>query len=389
MRGSIREKSKGSWQIQIYTGTGPDGKPRRHFETVRGRKGDAQRRLTELLSSLDKGVYTPPGRLTVAEHLNQWLKDYVRPNLSPRTTEGYEHICHHHFVPYLGNMRLNELKPEHLQHYYSEKLSNGLSAQTVRHHHTCLHKALQTALEWGLLARNPADAVRPPRAQGTEMKTWDEDEITTFLEAARQTPYFALYHTALFTGMRRSELLALRWCDLDLLLCKIYVTRSLHVLIGGQVTIRQPKTAKGKRMIDLSPLATSVLREYREKQQLDRTMLGVPLKDDDLVFSDHEGKPLLPNTVTHNWIKLVRHTGLKPIRLHDARHSHASLMLKQGTHPKIVQERLGHSSISITLDTYSHVAPGLQEAATARFDQAFTTKYNERGKGVAEKITPI
>lgn len=227
-------------------------------------------------------------------------------------------------------MRLNELKPEHLQHYYSEKLPNSLSAQTVRHHHTCLHKALQTAVEWGLLARNPADAVRPPRAQGIEMQTWDSDEITTFLKATRQTPYFALYHTALFTGMRRSELLALRWCDLDLLLCKIYVTLSLHMLIGGQVIIRQPKTAKGKRMIDLSPLAASVLREHREKQQLDRAMLGVPLKEDDLVFSDLEGKPLLPNTVTHNWIKLVRRTGLKPIRLHDARHSHASLMLKKG-----------------------------------------------------------
>jgi len=157
------------------------------------------------------------------------------------------------------------------------------------------------------------------------------------------------------------------------------------VLIGGKVIIRQPKTAKGKRMIDLSPLATSVLREHREKQQLDRAMLGVPLKDDDLVFSDFEGKPLLPNTVTHNWIKLVRRTGLKPIRLHDARHSHASLMLKQGTHPKIVQERLGHSSISITLDIYSHVAPGLQEAAAARFDQAFTARYNEHEKEAANK----
>jgi integrase len=319
------------------------------------------------------------------EYLERWLSDYVRPNLSPRTAEGYEHICQHHFIASLGNVTLNGLKPEHLQHYYSEKLSNGLSAQTVRHHHTCLHKALQTAVEWGLLARNPADAVRPPRAHGIEMQTWDSDEITTFLEAARKTPYFALYHTALFTGMRRSELLALRWCDLDLLLCKVYVTRSLHVLIGRQVIIRQPKTAKGKRMIDLSPLATTVLKEHREKQQLDRAMLGVPLKDDDLVFSDLEGKPLLPNTVTHNWIKLVRRTGIKPIRLHDARHSHASLMLKQGTHPEVVQERLGHASIQVTLDIYSHVAPGLQEAAAARFDQAFTARYNEHEKEAARK----
>jgi integrase len=385
-RGYIRQRSKGVYNIAVSLGKDVKTKKYRYqWTTVRGTEKDAKRKLTELLHQVDTGTLIQSGKIRLELFLQDWLKDYVLPNLSPRTAEGYEHICQHHFIPSLGNVTLNCLKPEHLQHYYSEKLSNGLSAQTVRHHHTCLHKALQTAVEWGLLARNPADAVRPPRAQGIEMRTWDSDEITTFLEAARQTPYFALFHTALFTGMRRSELLALRWCDLDLLLCKVYVTRSLHVLIGGQVVIRQPKTAKGKRMIDLSPLATSVLREYREKQQLDRAMLGKSLTDNDLVFSDTDGKPLLPNTVTHNWIKLVRRTGLKPIRLHDARHSHASLMLKQGTHPKVVQERLGHASIQVTLDIYSHVAPGLQEAAAARFDQAFTARYNEHEKEAANK----
>ena len=385
MRGCIVKRGKNSYSIKISVGKDANsGKYKYQWTTVKGNKKEAEKRLSELLNQLDNGTFMKPGKTTLAEYLERWLKDYVQPNLAPRTSEGYGHIMRHRLIPALGNVTLTSLKPEHLQHYYSEKLSNGLSAQTVRHHHTCLHKALQTAVEWGLLARNPADAVRPPRAQGIEMQTWDEDEIFKFLEAARQTPYFALYHTALFTGMRRSELLGLRWCDLDLLLCKVYVTRSLHVLIGGQVIIRQPKTAKGKRMIDLSPLAASVLREHREKQQLDRAMLGAPLKDDDLVFSNLEGKPLLPNTVTHAWIKLVRRIGIKPIRLHDARHSHASLMLKQGTHPKIVQERLGHSSISITLDTYSHVAPGLQEAAAARFDQAFTVRYNEHEKEAVE-----
>ena len=230
-----------------------------------------------------------------------------------------------------------------------------------------------------------ADGVDVPRVKRTEMQTWDEDEISSFLETIRHTRYFAFFHTALFTGMRRSELLALRWCDLDLILCQIYVSRSLHVLRGGQVIIRQPKSAKGRRMIALSPLTASVLREHQEKQALERVMLGKHLIGEDLVFSDTEGAPLLPNSVTHAWIKFVRRTGVKTIRLHDARHTHASLMLKQGTHPKIVQERLGHASISITLDTYSHVAPGLQEAAAARFDQAFTARYNEHGKEITTK----
>ena len=203
------------------------------------------------------------------------------------------------------------------------------------------------------------------------------------LEAAKATPYYALFYLAIFTGMRRSELLALRWCDVDLLLCQIYVTRTLHHLRNGEIVFRAPKTAKGRRMIALSPSTIIVLREHREKQELARAMLGISLKDDDLVFSQLDGKPLLPSTVTHAWIKMVRRTGLEGVRLHDARHSHASLMLKQGTHPKIVSERLGHANIGITLDTYSHILPGLQEAAADRFDKMVTPR---REKEAVEKF---
>jgi integrase len=201
------------------------------------------------------------------------------------------------------------------------------------------------------------------------MHTMNEDDLHTFLEAAKKTPYYVLFYMALFTGMRRSELLALRWCDVDLLLCQVYVTRSLHHLRTGEIVIRTPKTAKGRRMVMLSPSAALLLQEHRDKQEAQRAMLGIPIKDDDLVFSDLEGKPLLPDTVSHVWAKLVKRTGLEGIRFHDARHTHASLMLKQGVHPKVVQERLGHATISTTLDLYSHVAPGLQEAAAAGFDK--------------------
>jgi integrase len=203
-----------------------------------------------------------------------------------------------------------------------------LSAQTVRHHHTALHKALQTAVEWGLLGRNVADAVRPPRAQRPEMHTWEEDDVTRFLKAAKDTPYYALFYTALFTGMRRSELLALRWQDVDLLLSQIYVSRSLHQLRDGSFVFRQPKTAKARRTVALPPSAILVLNEHREKRKLDRAMLGTPLTDDDLVFSHLNGKPIRPNTVTRAWTVLAAHAGVKVIRLHDARHTHASLMLK-------------------------------------------------------------
>jgi len=176
--------------------------------------------------------------------------------------------------------------------------------------------------------------------------------------------------------MRRSELLALRWQDVDLLLLQVSINRSLHQVKGGRTVIRQPKTEKSRRLIALTPSTASLLHEYRHSQNILRESLGYPkLTETDFVFCQHDGKPFLPNTITHNWIKLVRRAGLSGIRLHDARHTHASLMLKQGVHPKIVQERLGHSSIQITLDTYSHVAPGLQQKATETFDRIILPKH--------------
>jgi len=303
---------------------------------------------------------------------------------------------HKHLIPGLGNIALTQLKPEHLQRYYAGKLSagrcdgkGGLSPRTVRHHHVTLHDAIEHAVKWGLLSRNPVDAVSPPRYQRPVWHTLSEDDINTLLEGAKDTSYYALFYLALFTGMRRSELLALRWCDVDLLLCQVHVTRTLHHLRNGGIVFRAPKTDKGRRMVALSPSAALVLAEHRERQEGTRVMLGVPLKDDDLLFSALNGQPLLPDTVTHTWIKLVRRVGLAGIRLHDARHSHASLMLKAGVHPKIVQERLGHASIQITLDTYSHVTPGLQEAAAARFDELVAPKRKSEAKNGSPPKGPL
>jgi len=241
-----------------------------------------------------------------------------------------------------------------------------------------IHKALQTAIKWGLVNRNVADGVDVPRARHKEMQTWDEYEVTRFLEAAKASPYYALFHTALFTGMRRSELLGLQWRDTAF--GQLSVNRSLHQLKDGTYVFTQPKSAKSRRTIALSPSSVLTLTEYKEKQEGIRVILGTPLKDDDLVFSTVEGKPLRPNTISRAWVMLAARAGVKVIRLHDARHTHASLMLKQGVHPKIVQERLGHASIQITLDTYSHVAPGLQQAAAEGFDKLVSPMYNNSSK---------
>lgn len=273
---------------------------------------------------------------------------------------------------------LTQLKPQHLQQFYSDKLATGLSNRTVQIMHFTLHKSLQNAVKTGILMRNPMDAVDCPKIQHHEMKVMTESDIHLFLEMARPTEYYSLFYTLLFTGLRRSEALALRWCDVDLVFMQISVTRTMQYLSqaepGKRISFKQPKTEKSRRLVSLSPSTCIILREHREQQEAMRQSLGMTLSDDDLVFAHYDGTPLLPSSITHAWIKLVRRCGLTGVRLHDARHTHASLLLKQGVHPKIVQERLGHSGIAITLDLYSHVAPGLQQAAASKFDDIVLPK---------------
>ena len=215
---------------------------------------------------------------------------------------------------------------------------------SVHYLHTVIHKAFTDGSKVGTASRNVADGVDVPKAKRTEMQTWDANEIDHFLAVVKESnsPYYALFFLALFTGARRGELLALRWSDVDLLLCQLSINRSLHQLRDRSYVFTQPKTAKSRRTVALPPSAIRVLSEHHNKQSELRLQLGIPLSEQDLVFARYDGKPLRPNSVPRAWAIIVQSAGVKFIRLHDARHTHASLMLKQGIHPKIVQERLGH-----------------------------------------------
>jgi integrase len=385
MRGCIRKRGKDSYSIAVSLGRdAATGKYKYVWMGVKGTKREAEKRLSELLHRLDTGAFVSPSKTTVADYLRRWLQEYVRPNLSPRGFERYESIARVHLIPDLGAIALTQLRPEHLQRQYASKLGKGLSPRSVRYQHVVLHKALETAMKWGLVVRNVADGVDVPRSRRKDMQTWSEFEVRHFLEVAKDSPYYALFHTALYTGMRRGELLALRWRDVGVQ--EIHVNRTLHQLRDGSYVFTEPKSAKSRRTIDLSPSSILTLAEHRERQEGVRTVMGIPQTQDDFVFSTLEGKPLRPNTVSRAWTMLAARAGLRAIRLHDARHTHASLMLKQGVHPKIVQERLGHGSIQVTLDTYSHVAPGLQRAAAESFDKLVSPEYNDTSEnGVVQK----
>jgi integrase len=369
MRGSIIKRGKDSYTIVLNLGRDPEtGKRKQQWVSVKGTKKDAEKHLSELLNHLDTGTFMKPGKTTVGEYLSKWVKDY-QPNLSPRGYERYEGIVRKYLIPRLGSVVLTQLRPEHIQAHYTAMLKSGLSPKTVNYHHSVLHVALETALKWGLIYRNPADAVAPPRIMRKDMQTYDEGELNQFLTVAKDSPYYELYFLALYTGMRRSELLALRWIDIDFIYSQVYVNRGMQRLKDNTFIFTEPKSERSRRTIALSPSVILLMRDFRGKKERESKELGIQLNDTDLIFSRIDGTPLRPNTVTRCWNEIAKKAGVKVIRFHDARHTHASLMLKQGIHPKIVQERLGHSSISMTLDTYSHVAPGLQQAAAESFDK--------------------
>jgi integrase len=394
MKGHIYQRAKDSWTIvydlpvDVVT-----GKRRQKSQTVKGTKRDGERVLREVLLSLERGSYVKPNKITLAELLRQWLRDYASMNTTDRTQESYASIVERHLIPGLGRISLIDLQAQNIQGYYAKKLldgradgKGGLSARSVVYHHRILSKALDYAVKMGLVVRNVARVVEPPRAARVTMQTLSLEEVGRFLDVARDTDYYVYFATLLYTGLRRGELLALRWRNLDLGSGKLSVVETAYRLGSGEYRIKEPKTPQSRRTVILPPSLVELFRVYRFDQELLRIQLGISLEADDFVFIRPDGNPMNPNAVTLAFRRIIKKAGLKEIRIHDLRHTHATLMLKAGIHPKVVSERLGHASIGITLDLYSHVLPGLQEAAAEKFDRIFEVDDKENSDGNVSKF---
>ncbi|MBA7714619.1 putative prophage phiRv2 integrase [subsurface metagenome] len=385
MRGHIRQKGNHSWQIQIYTGVSPDGKPLRHYETVHGRKkGDAEKRLTELLTSLDKGVYTPPGRLTVAEHLHQWLDGYVKTNCSQRTLDGYQSIIEHHLIPALGHVQLKQLQPQAIQNYYGQACEK-LSARTVHHQHRVLSQSLKYAVRQGYLGRNPCELVDPPSPRKKVMRTLTPSEVEVLFDTAADNYYYPVIYTAVSTGLREGELLGLRWRDIDLYMPSISVSQALCKR-KGKFEFIEPKTSHSRRRVEMTPKLALYLREYQAEREALYQQLGKELTLDDLVFASKEGEPIDPSVISHAFGRIVKRAGLEHVRFHDLRHTFASLMLLRGAKPKVISEALGHASVAFTMDTYSHIIEGMQKDAMALLDEVLPAGVSKNSNAI---LTPI
>ncbi len=305
------------------------------------------------------------------EFLHQWLGT-IRESVRPKSLYQYTQIGRQHIVPRLGAIKLKGLRPDQIQTLYNEELDKGVSARTVLLTHSVLHKALNQALKLGLIGRNPAQAVSRPKVTHKEMRVLTSDQARTFLSAADSTRYQALFHLALHTGMREGELLGLKWEDPDWVTRQLQVKRQLQRTPGKGLVFAEPKTAAGRRTIILSKSMVEKLHEHMDDQDQIRQQAGEKWQENGLIFPTTIGTPMAARNMYEDFKKLLKRIGLPVIRFHDLRHTAATLMLQQGIHPKIVQERLGHADISMTLNTYSHVLPSMQEEAAKKMDELLT-----------------
>ena len=364
---------KGDWWYAVLRETDATGKRKQVWVGLKTkRKKEAKAKLVDLQHKQQEGTFVLPAKATLVEFINLWLETH---SARIRTMEAYRGKLDH-AVAALGEVKLKDLEPEMLQGLYQRLLKTGrrdgkpggLSPQSVKHVHTALHVALADAVKWGKLYRNPADHVTPPKVKKKEIRVMSPEEIHLLMGEIKKTVYHPLFFTLLYTGLRRSEAMALRWSDIDLDSATLSVSRSLHQVKGARAPIfEDPKNPASRRLVDLEPTTIAMLRRHQEHQQAQFNTLDQAWTQDTMVYCRTDGTPLLPNTVTHSFIKMVRRAGLDGVRLHDLRHTHATVLLKQGIHPKVVQERLGHSNIGVTLDTYSHVVPGMGKAAALSF----------------------
>ena len=371
MRGHVRRRGS-KWAVVVDVGPDQNGRRKQRWHSGFETRRDATRALTEILGRLQDGAYVEPHKETVAQFMARWL-DSIRATIRPTTWEAYRTLTEVHIISRLGAVPLQRLTAAQLNVLYGDLLESGrrngkggLSPRTVAYVHATIRKALGDAVRWQLVPRNVAEQATPPRQRSRELRTWSASELRAFLSHVEGDRLYAAYVLAGTTGLRRGELLGLRWRDLDLDHGRIAVIQTL-VVVGYTVTVSTPKTAKGRRSVALDLATIAALRAYRARVFEERLAfgLGTP-SDDEVVFTEVDGSAIHPGQFSARFDRLVKSAGLPRIRLHDLRHTHATLALAAGVHPKVVSERLGHSNISITLDTYSHAIPALEEEAAAK-----------------------
>jgi len=364
--GSVYERKNKDDKVIGYRGSyfGPDGK--RRYVSAKT-KTACRQKLRQAMANADRGLVFDAGTLTLGVYLeDKWLPD-IKDTVRRKTFAQYESVVRCHLAPALGRLKLVSLTPAHARALYREKLDSGLAPRTVQYIHTTLHKALKQAVMDGLIPRNVTDAVKAPQALKKEIKPLNPAQIKALLSAACGDRLEALYVFAIHTGLRRSEILGLKWTDVDLETGVLSVQRSLDTYR----TFNPPKRNKSRRTVKLTDPAIEALKGHRTRQNEERLRLGSLWDDHALVFPNRIGKPMNGDNLYHREFKpLLKKAGLSGFTFHSLRHTCATLLCSKNVYPKIIQEMMGHANISQTMDTYSHVMPGMGEAAAAALEEA-------------------
>jgi integrase len=351
MKGSVK-KDGTRWYVVVDLPRGPDGRRRQKWHGGYMTRKDAEAAQATIVSNIARGEYVEPSRRTLAEYLDTWLKT-TRPTLRPSTFAAYEALLTKHVSPRIGHVPLQKVTASDLDALYAD-LAGVLAPSSVRKVHAILRKALADAVRKGTLQRNVADAADPPRASKAPRKVWSADQAQRFLAEARDDPLYCVYRLALTTGMRRGEIAGLRWEDVDLDASRLSIRQALVVVGAYDVQVSEPKTARSRRNVALDSATVAALRALYEQ---------IPTSE--YVFARDDGTPFHPDYLSAAFGRHAKRAGMPRISFHDLRHTYATMALQAGVHPKVVSERIGHASVAITLDVYSHAVPALEESAAA------------------------
>ena len=380
MAGQIISRGKNVWLVRIYLGRDEAGKRIYLNKTIHGPRKAAQAWLNQRLTERDAGVAVKPAQQTLNEYLDRWLETAAKLKVRPKTLVGYQSVLDCHIRPALGSRPLSKITPLEVQQAFQAMQEKGLSARTIEYARMILKQAFKRAIQWRLLTFNPCDGVPIPRRERREMQALSPEQARRFLAVVRGTRYGALFELALTTGLRPSEYLALKWEDIDFERGTLSVVRSLDAEPGGGYRLEETKTRNSRRVVKLLPGVLSALVEHRQAQQRQREEAGERWKEQGFVFTNELGGPLERHNLAHRHLrKILEEAGLPQIRLYDLRHTAATLALSAGVPVKVVSEMLGHSSVALTLDVYSHVLPHMQEDAARRMAALLEEGGDEEG----------
>jgi integrase len=370
MAGQIIKRGD-SWTVRIFLGNDAKGKRKYHNKTIHGTKKDAQKYLTAKLREIDLGIFTEPASMFLNEYLDKWLNEIAKQKLRNSTFSSYESVLKNYVRAVIGQKKLSDIQAYEVQKLYNDMKQRGLSARTIRYTHNVLSSALKQSIRWKMINQNPCELCELPRLGKTEMKYLSTEETVKFLNTAKESKRYIIFLVAIETGMRPEEYLALKWKDIDFTNQMLSVKRAIvWRRKGGGYDFTEPKTNKSRRSIPISKSVIIELKNHRRKQLEEKMKLGSEYQNLDLVFASEIGTPLYSkNIIDRHFKPLLKKAELPNLRLYDLRHTTATLLLSAGENPKVVSERLGHASIVLTLDTYSHVLPTMQAEATNKLEK--------------------